>query len=113
MKKCYSIAGMAFAAVFALGLIARADDAAAKVYAAKCASCHAKDGKGNPSMAKVFKIEPAMLDLTGEGTQKHTDEELVKITTDGLNKMPAYKAKLTEAEIKAQVAHIRTLAPKK
>jgi len=91
---------------------ARAEDAA-KIYAAKCAACHAKDGKGNPAMAKVFKVEPAVLDLTGESTQKHTDEELVKITADGLNKMPAYKTKLSEDEIKAQVAHIRSLAAKK
>jgi len=87
--------------------------AGAKLYAAKCASCHAKDGKGNPAMAKVFKVEAEKLSLVKDATQAKTDADLIKVITDGSGKMPAYKGKLTEAEIKDQVAYIRTLAPAK
>jgi mono/diheme cytochrome c family protein len=85
----------------------------AKTYAAKCVSCHGKDGKGNPAMAKAFKVEPEKLNLTSDATQSKTDGDLIKITTDGSGKMPAYKGKLSDAEIKDQVAYIRTLAPAK
>lgn len=82
-------------------------------YGAKCASCHAKDGGGNPTMAKALKVESATLSLISETTQKKTDDALVKVTSDGVNKMPAYKAKLSEAEIKDTIAYIRFLATAK
>ena len=90
-----------------------AADAGAKIYAAKCSSCHAKDGKGNPSMAKVFKLEPEAMSLVSDAAQKNTDADLIKATTDGKNKMPAYKGKLSDDDIKAVVAYVRTLAPAK
>ena len=86
---------------------------AAKTYAAKCASCHAKDGKGNAAMVKVFKVDASALDLTKDSTLAKSDAALAKVTTDGINKMPAYKGKLTDAEIAGLIAYIRTLAPKK
>jgi cytochrome c6 len=88
-------------------------DAAAKTYAAKCVSCHAKDGKGNAAMAKVFKVEPAALDLVKDSSLAKSDADLAKLTTDGKDKMPAYKGKLTDSEITGLVAYIRSLAPKK
>ncbi len=86
-------------------------DAAAKIYAAKCASCHGKDGKGNPAMAKVFKLEPAALDVVKDSSLAKSDADLVKLTADGKEKMPAYKGKLSDAEIAGLVSYIRTLAP--
>ena len=88
-------------------------DAAAKTYTAKCASCHGKDGTGNPAMAKVFKVEPPALDMTKKATLDKTDADLAKVVKDGLNKMPAYKDKLTDADITSVVAYIRTLAKPK
>lgn len=109
MKTTLLLAGCALA--LGTGWAADAPDTA-KIYASKCAMCHAKDGKGNPAMAKMYKIDPKLMSLVGEDTAKHTDAELIKITTDGLEKMPAYKGKLTETEIKDLVAYIRTLAKK-
>ena len=83
---------------------------AAKTYAAKCVSCHGKDGKGNPAMAKVFKVEPAALDVVKKGTLEKTDAYLGKVIKDGLNKMPAYKDKLSDADISGVVAYVRGLA---
>lgn len=109
--------GLLFTPILALSLasLGRAADVAKgqTVYGAKCASCHAKDGQGNPAMAKVFKVEPALLSVVGESTQKKSDADLIKVTADGINKMPAYKAKLSEAEIADSVAYIRTLVPAK
>ncbi len=80
-------------------------------YKAKCASCHGKDGKGNPSMAKMFKLEPAALDLTAKAAREKTDEAVVKLITDGKGKMPAFKGKLSDAQVKEVVKYLRALTP--
>lgn len=85
-------------------------DAGAKTYGAKCSTCHAKNGKGNPAMAKVFKVEPTALDMTKKATLDKSDADLAKIVKEGLNKMPSYKGKLTDADIASVVAYIRFLA---
>ena len=79
-----------------------------KIYSTKCASCHGKDAKGNAGMAKMFKAEPGALNLIDEATLAKSDEELAKITTEGLGKMPAYKGKLTEADIAAIIKYLRS-----
>lgn len=83
--------------------LAAADGAA--IYKAKCAMCHAADGSGNTTMGKSMKLR----DLRSAEVQKQTDAELTKWTADGKGKMPAYKGKLTDAEIAAVVAHMRAL----
>jgi len=40
---------------------------------------------------------------------KATSVELIEATTNGKGKMPAYKGKLTDAQIKDVVTYIRTL----
>lgn len=77
----------------------------AATFKAKCAMCHGADGTGQTAMGKKLGIR----DLSMADVQKQTDAALTAITTDGKNKMPAYKGKLTDAEIKAVVAFIRTL----
>ena len=90
-----------------LPMAAFADDAAA-LYKAKCASCHAADGSGDTAMGKAMKLR----DLRSADVQKQTDKELYTLTADGKGKMPAYKAKLSEAEINGLVAYMRDLAKK-
>ena len=85
---------------------AAADGAA--IYKTKCASCHGADGSGQTPMGKSMKLR----DLRSPEVQKQTDQELYKVTADGKGKMPAYKGKLTEAEINALVAHMRAMAKK-
>src|SRR3954447_9650329 len=75
------------------------------LYKAKCASCHGADGSGQTAMGKAMKLR----DLRSPEVQKQSDADLHKITADGKGKMPAYKGKLTDDEIKALVAHMRTL----
>ena len=80
----------------------------AAVYKAKCASCHGADGKGQSPLGKKMGLR----DLGSPEVQKQTDKELYDWTAIGKGKMPGYKDKLTDEEIKALVAHMRTFAKK-
>lgn len=95
-------------AITALSLLISASAFAADgaaTYKAKCASCHGANGDGQTTMGKKMNLR----DLGSPEVQKQTDAELYAWTADGKNKMPAYKGKLSEAEIKALVAFMRTL----
>ncbi len=94
-------------AALSMPLTAFAGDAAA-LYTAKCAMCHGADGSGATPMGKTMKLR----DLRSPEVQKQTDKELFALTADGKGKMPAYKAKLSEAEINGLVAYMRGLAKK-
>ena len=107
MKKLVVLVTAAIVLV-ALPLIAAEPDAAA-IYKSKCAMCHGPDGKGQTPMGKNLKVR----DLGSEDVQKMKGEQLEKVINDGKGKMPAYKAKLSEAEIDSLVKLIRTFAPKK
>lgn len=76
---------------------------AAENYAKNCASCHGKDGKGETTMGKKNKAK----DYTTAEGQKWTDEEGVKAILEGAGKMKGYKDKITEADAKDLVKHIR------
>ena len=84
-------------------------EAGKTLFAAKCASCHAKDAKGNPAMAKMFKADPAALDLTKADMKGQTDAEIIATLSKGKNKMPAFGDKLKAGEIADVVAYIRSL----
>lgn len=77
----------------------------AATFKAKCAMCHGPDGAGQTTMGKNMKLR----DLRSADVQKATDADLTKIITDGKAKMPAYKGKISDPDIKAVVAFIRTL----
>ena len=51
-------------------------------------------------------------DLSSPEVQSQTDAQLTEIVTNGKNKMPAYKGKLTDDQIKGLVVYIRELAKK-
>lgn len=79
------------------------------VYAAKCALCHGKDGRGLPNWRA--KGQP---DFTVASWQKSkTDAQLIGATKDGKGKyMPAFKGKLSDEEITAVVAKVRAFGKK-
>src|ERR1700694_4252599 len=85
----------------ALPMLAADPDGAA-LYKGKCAMCHGPDGAGATATGKAMKVR----DLRSADVQKQTDKEMTTIVTDGKNKMPAYKGKLTDAEIAAVVKYI-------
>jgi mono/diheme cytochrome c family protein len=77
----------------------------ADTYKAKCAMCHGADGLAATPMGKTMKI----LSFKDPSMVKATDAQFIASTTNGKGKMPAYKGKLTDAQIKDLISYIRTL----
>ena len=71
-----------------------------------CDTCHGKDGR-----AKTFKAKfNHARNLTDSKWQAEaTDERIFNSITNGKGKMPAWGKKLSEAQINALVAYVRTL----
>jgi len=84
-----------------------------EIYEKKCAMCHAKDLKGNPAMAKVFKLDPSALSLVSKSVQDQKDADLIATTTKGKGKMAAQEGKLSPDDIANSVAYIRSAANQK
>ncbi|HWN99286.1 MAG TPA: cytochrome c [Blastocatellia bacterium] len=79
-------------------------DAAALFTSNKCATCHGADGKG--------KIKGAR-DFTDAAWQKtESDAELAAVIKNGKKPMPPYGDKLSDDEIKALVAYVRSFGKK-
>lgn len=99
--------GMLFLGCLAGGS-ARADVGA--TWGANCAACHGKDGKGATMMGRKLGIK----DLTDAQVQaSFTDAAAAKaikdgVTENGTEKMKAFGDKLSDADIKALVAHVRS-----
>ena len=96
------------ALVLAVTTPAHGEDAAT-LFKTKCAACHAADGSGSGSMGKQLGVT----DLRADAVQKQTDSQLNDSITNGKGKkMPAFKGKLTDDQIKGLVGYIRELAKK-
>jgi cytochrome c6 len=72
-----------------------------------CASCHGRDGKGNPAMAKAMGEKG--LNLTTKEVKDAKDEELLKVTVEGRGKMPASGKGLSKSEQKEVLEYVRGL----
>ena len=88
---------------------------ARELYATNCAECHGPTGKGDGPRAEVIRsLMPDLSDATAMG--KVDDAFLFEMIKKGSsqfgrsNAMPAWGMQLTDDEIRALVAHIRTLA---
>ncbi len=99
-----------FAALL-LGFACSANAADGKtVYNGKCRVCHAEDGTGNAGMAKLKKLDPVLLNLTTEKNTRKSDADIQKVIREGQGAMNAIPAdKLNDDDLKAAIAHIRTL----
>lgn len=99
--------GLGITGAFAsVGLAAEAGDGKA-VFEKSCVSCHGKDGKGNPAMAKV--LGEKGLNLTAKEVTQRSDEQLLKVIAEGSGKMPAQKS-LGKEEQKQVLGYVRSLA---
>lgn len=82
-----------------------AQDSGADTYKARCAMCHGDDGTANTPAGKLFKAasfsDPAIV--------KIPDADRLMIVKKGKDKMPPFGDKLTDDQIKAVLAYIRTL----
>ncbi len=100
MRWVQRIALFSFILALALPQISAAQSAA-DTFKAKCAMCHGADGAGKAAMGTK--------DLGSADIQKMSDADLTGAITNGKGKMPAYKGKLTDAQISDLVKYVRTL----
>ena len=99
MKRTVSVI---LAMTLAFSGVAFGADAAA-LWGQHCASCHGKDGSGNTAMGKKLGVK----DYTK--AQGFSDAEATNVIKNGKGKMKAYKGKLSDADVKALVAYVRSL----
>ena len=94
----------------ASGLVIRAADPKTN-WANNCAQCHGPDGRANTKMGKQLSAK----DLTDPKVQaSFTDAKATQSIKEGVKQggkttMKAFGGKLTDDEIKALVAYVRTL----
>ena len=100
MKWLQRIALFSFVLALVLPQLALADSGT-DTFKAKCAMCHGADGAGKPAMGTKA--------LSGKDIQKMSDADLTAAITNGKGKMPAYKGKLTDAQISDVVKFVHTL----
>jgi mono/diheme cytochrome c family protein len=75
-------------------------------YKTKCQSCHGTAGVPNPGIAKAMGVKPA----SDPSVKSKTEAQMIATTTNGAGKMPAFKGKITDAQIKDSVDYFRTFA---
>jgi len=81
-----------------------ADQKVQDLYKSKCQGCHGADGKATTIGKKL-----GAKDFQDPDVAKLTETDLAKVTEEGKNKMPAYKGKLTEDQIKALAKYIKEM----
>jgi mono/diheme cytochrome c family protein len=94
--------------LLAIGAAARAADVK-ETYDKQCAKCHGADGKGATTTGKRLGVK----DYTDAKVQASmTDEEMTKVIKQGKKEGDKTKMKaftdLSDADIKALIAHIRS-----
>jgi cytochrome c6 len=89
----------------ALAFTAGTAFAQADIYAAKCKMCHGATGAADTPTGKMMKVLPA----SDPAVKKLTVSELDTIISAGKGKMPAYKGKLTDAQITDLAKFFKTL----
>jgi mono/diheme cytochrome c family protein len=83
-------------------------DLGAKVFAARCALCHGKDGHGDGVASKGLNPKPRNFhDQAYMATR--TDAQLSEVIHKGKGVMPRWEGQLSEAEIQAVLKHVRSL----
>ena len=74
-------------------------------FAKNCEPCHGPEGVGG--LVKVENKQIKVASLKADHAIKHTDEQLAKVITNGEEAMPAFKDKMTPAEIQDVVRFVR------
>ena len=87
-----------------LAAVAARAESAATIYEKKCATCHGKDGKGQTKLGEKLGLKDlAAVSAPGRATPAADVEKIVR---DGKGKMPGFKDKLSDAEIKDLATYV-------
>ncbi len=104
---------LVLSSLFVIGTASAADDAKTQ-FATFCVACHGDAGKGDGVAGGALDPKPSDLSVT-----KLSDDDLAKIIKEGgpavgrSALMAPWGAVMDDAQLKAMVAFIRTLAPAK
>jgi len=79
------------------------------IYAEKCALCHGASGKGDGPGAAALEPKPRN-HTEGAYMNAQTNEQLHEVIKNGKGQMPAWGATMSDQEIDAVIAYVRTLA---
>jgi len=107
-----AIFGLSFALVLLIATSLAQDQTeavdGAAAYKKRCAMCHGPEGKGFKALKTPDFTSP-------EWQAAHSDEAITEVVKNGKKgtAMPALGSKMTEDEIKAVVAHVRTFNTEK
>ncbi|HTU47264.1 MAG TPA: cytochrome c [Bryobacteraceae bacterium] len=106
--KSLTLAALVFLSlyIFSSSALSAPPPSGADLFKSKCAMCHGPDGSGNTPMGKRLNLR----DLRSSDVQKHTDDELTAIITNGKPPMPAYGKTLSASDIHELVAYLRSIA---
>ena len=105
MLKMIRFYGSLAAVVALLSGVSFAQSAGETTYKAKCQMCHGATGQADTGAGKSMKVRP----VTDPDVKKMSEAEMITVTTTGKGKMPGYKDKLTDAQIKDSVSFYRSL----
>ena len=105
MSRTSRNAGVLAVTVLLAGAMGFAQSSGQATYRAKCQGCHGTSGVPFPGIAKMMGVksikDPAM--------KKLSVAQMIAATENGKGKMPAFKGKLSEAQIKDSVGYFRSL----
>jgi mono/diheme cytochrome c family protein len=85
-----------------------ANNSAAGLYKTNCVACHAQDGRGS-TVGKSLHAA----DFHSAHVQQLSDSQLAGVISAGRGNMPAFGTRLTNDQIEALVAYIRTVGKTK
>jgi mono/diheme cytochrome c family protein len=91
--------------IAALSVPALAQSNGEQVYKAQCAMCHGQDGLATTPVAKMMSVPS----FKSPAVMRMTVGEMAAATNNGKGKMPAFRSKLTPAQVEQVVAYIRKL----
>ena len=102
--KLFRLVAMVSAFMCLIAGVFAVDQKTGDLYKSKCQGCHGPDGKATAVGKKL-----GAKDFQNPDVAKMSEAELMSISTDGKNKMPPYKGKLTDDQIKALVKYIKEM----
>ncbi len=103
MKMC-RMALIALAAILLAANAFTVDQETQDLYKSKCQGCHGAQGK-----ASAIGKNLGAKDFQDPDVIKMSQKDLTTTITDGKNKMPPYKGKLTDSQIKALAKYIKEM----
>jgi len=106
MRKSIRIYSALATVVLLAGAVSFAQSSGEATYKAKCQSCHGAEGTPNPGIAKAMGVKP----VSDPSVKSMNEAQMIAVTANGKGKMPAYKGKITDAQIKDSVDYFRSLA---